>query len=203
MQLRIDIMYWVFYFWYGSIIVTGLWASIVVTCSSSSCLLLCALALVLCCKSHPPLSPSPTLPLVHIPLLLQFSTPLEKLYCFKKCISTLTEMPLEGAYESMRRTITTICCTESTTQPGGELVDLSPPCFSCECRWASANTGVPGDRLWHSQLVRLLVWSLLMCSCRVKIGLEACWYLAVHVGLESLALNPSFLSCQERIKMGG
>ena len=35
--------------------------------------------------------------------------------------------------------------------------DLSPLCFSCKCRWASANTGLPGDCLWHSQLVRLLV----------------------------------------------
>jgi len=34
-----------------------------------------------------------------LPSTLQFSTPLEKLYCFKKCIVVLTEMPLRGTYE--------------------------------------------------------------------------------------------------------
>ena len=37
-------MYWVFYFWYSSIILTGLWASIGVTRSYSNHLFLCALA---------------------------------------------------------------------------------------------------------------------------------------------------------------
>ena len=33
--------------------------------------------------------------------LNQFVTPLEKLYCFKKSIAALIEMPLEGTHEPM------------------------------------------------------------------------------------------------------